>query len=491
MRMRIGPRTSVVAGSIVNITWKSSYPHKGGFKLEVLDSKDRPLMDLTPIISGDKFLTLDPTTQNYGIRVPQNFECIDCTIRLLRQAAEWNSDMMFTSCADVDFRKLDDYVETCSNKGSFNDKDGHCTCQKTYTGSHCQYKDECLVDSDCGFHGHCVDLGGTTYPRRQCYCDAGWFGLRCDKESDLKTIPLNLGVYSRQDLSENIHLYWRLLFDVEEIEIVVVAEGTSYVALGWRPTNTTADCKQFRISFDRKSKQLDDIASTSTESPTSTIPTQNATLSRKLNKIRFPSRRPTTTTSKTTTSTTTTPTSTTTTSTTPTSTSVDEKASSSVRILTSEKVSMSVITSESEQSPEEAASLSSASTERLIASSAENTFVTSPADESTSVSDESAHVTKVEVKSYESRGNRRRKRQTEINSEGVPLVPSSRLHAMDCTDVVIGSARDGWGRVGDYYSRDQSTPQLDESLGGSDDLTAALAYEIDGVTTVAFRKKLK
>ena len=61
---------------------------------------------------------------------------------------------------------------------------------------------------------------------------------------------------------------------------------------------------------------------------------------------------------------------------------------------------------------------------------------------------------------------------------------------MDCTDLVIGAARGAFGRVGDYYTRDRSTPREDEFWGGSGSLTAALAYEEDGITTVAFRRKI-
>merc|ERR1712096_537020 len=35
------------------------------------------------------------------------------------------------------------------------------------------------------------------------------------------------------------------------------------------------------------------------------------------------------------------------------------------------------------------------------------------------------------------------------------------LHPMDCTDMVIGMARDGRGRVADFYTRDRSTPRED------------------------------
>ena len=35
------------------------------------------------------------------------------------------------------------------------------------------------------------------------------------------------------------------------------------------------------------------------------------------------------------------------------------------------------------------------------------------------------------------------------------------FHAMDCMDMVIGVAREGLGRVGDFYTRDRSTPRED------------------------------
>ncbi|OZC05923.1 hypothetical protein X798_07102, partial [Onchocerca flexuosa] len=35
------------------------------------------------------------------------------------------------------------------------------------------------------------------------------------------------------------------------------------------------------------------------------------------------------------------------------------------------------------------------------------------------------------------------------------------LHPMDCTDIVIGSVRDGRSRITDMYTRDRSTPLYD------------------------------
>lgn len=61
---------------------------------------------------------------------------------------------------------------------------------------------------------------------------------------------------------------------------------------------------------------------------------------------------------------------------------------------------------------------------------------------------------------------------------------------MDCTDIIIGSARNSTSRVWDYYTRDRSTPRTDEFYGGQFDLTGATGFEKDGVTTIIFRRKL-
>ena len=61
---------------------------------------------------------------------------------------------------------------------------------------------------------------------------------------------------------------------------------------------------------------------------------------------------------------------------------------------------------------------------------------------------------------------------------------------MDCTDIIIGSARNTTSRIWDYYTRDRSTPRTDEFYGGHFDLTGATGFEVDGVTTIIFRRKL-
>ena len=70
-------------------------------------------------------------------------------------------------------------------------------------------------------------------------------------------------------------------------------------------------------------------------------------------------------------------------------------------------------------------------------------------------------------------------------------VPKGALHAMDCTDIVIGYARGDLSRVVDSYTRDRSTPQNDEFWGGESDIVDSLGYEDDEGTTIVFRKPVE
>ena len=69
--------------------------------------------------------------------------------------------------------------------------------------------------------------------------------------------------------------------------------------------------------------------------------------------------------------------------------------------------------------------------------------------------------------------------------------PKHDFNAMDCTDIVIGTARGELSRVWDYYTRDRSTPRMDTFWSGKSELQATGGFEKDGVTTIVFRKKLE
>lgn len=87
--------------------------------------------------------------QAHTVKLPDNFTCDDCTIRLLRQvklifnkfisisksetitkiqASEWANQYRFWSCSDVDIVPAKKFKETCSGNGRA--VVGRCVCNK-------------------------------------------------------------------------------------------------------------------------------------------------------------------------------------------------------------------------------------------------------------------------------------------------------------------------------------------------------------------------
>ena len=58
------------------------------------------------------------SAQSFTVDIPNDLECKDCTIRLVRQALEWSNRYLFWSCADVDILQPRDYAEDCSGNTS-------------------------------------------------------------------------------------------------------------------------------------------------------------------------------------------------------------------------------------------------------------------------------------------------------------------------------------------------------------------------------------
>lgn len=66
-------------------------------------------------------------------------------------------------------------------------------------------------------------------------------------ESPIKSKDLDLAAYSTKQLSPDYRIHWRILKDKNEIEIVAVVNGTSWVGLGWRPRKLNATCRNFPL----------------------------------------------------------------------------------------------------------------------------------------------------------------------------------------------------------------------------------------------------
>lgn len=67
------------------------------------------------------------------------------------------------------------------------------------------------------------------------------------KGSPVKNTEIDFELYTLKQLSPDFKLYWRILKDLQELEAVLVVNGTSYVGLGWRPSKITAECKNFPL----------------------------------------------------------------------------------------------------------------------------------------------------------------------------------------------------------------------------------------------------
>ena len=56
---------------------------------------------------------------------------------------------------------------------------------------------------------------------------------------------VNFDLFTARELNNKLTLYYRLVPNQNEIEIALVGKGTSYLAVGWRPSSTTDRCRQF------------------------------------------------------------------------------------------------------------------------------------------------------------------------------------------------------------------------------------------------------
>ena len=51
-------------------------------------------------------------------------------------------------------------------------------------------------------------------------------------------------MYTKREISPTFTLFWRILREVQEIEIAIRAKGTGFVGIGWRPKSLTKQCQR-------------------------------------------------------------------------------------------------------------------------------------------------------------------------------------------------------------------------------------------------------
>ncbi|XP_073961160.1 uncharacterized protein isoform X2 [Choristoneura fumiferana] len=476
-------KTSFLAGSTITVHWHLAYAHRGGFSLRILDYLERPVLDLTPRAGGSEFVRDDATAQKYEVRLPGDFTCENCTLQLQREAGEWGDTYRFWSCADIDILQRKDYHETCSGHG-FHIL-GRCKCNKMYSGARCQFSDECSEDNDCGLRGKCVDIQATEAPTKMCYCPHGFYGKGCNKKSPWKDRSLSLEKYSRRELSPLFSLYWRVVPHEQELEVVMIVNGTSYAAIGWRPSGLTKECKNFPVL----GPPLADKTSTPNPEPLpvpepksepNTAPEPSPEPKSEPEPSAEPKAEP--------------------------EPSAEPKAEPEPSAEpkaepepSAEPKAEPEPTAEPKAEPEPSAepkpepTSEPETTTRLSESDNRNKRVAMHSLDGIdfkNLGDDVTVKTSVSYKVSSSKG--RRKRDTEESHfPAHEYVPKFDFNPMDCTDIVIGTARGNYHRVLDYYTRDRSTPRVDTFWGGHDDITAASGFEENGVTTIMFRRKLQ
>ena len=61
----------------------------------------------------------------------------------------------------------------------------------------------------------------------------------------MKATSIQEGLYTGRKISDNYRILWRILKEENEIEVVMVAKGTGYVGLGWRPADADKTCQRW------------------------------------------------------------------------------------------------------------------------------------------------------------------------------------------------------------------------------------------------------
>ncbi|MFH4974045.1 hypothetical protein AB6A40_000754 [Gnathostoma spinigerum] len=251
--------TDFTVGQALNVTWRMAFPHKGGYRIKLLNSAGEILETIVPENDTGFSHHNDETVENSYIVF--NKPCEHCTLLLERQALEWGESYLFHTCADINVIPMMESVEEqCSGRGTW--RQGKCHCRHLYSGNVCQYKSDCREDDECLNNGKCVtDLGSMS--SKTCYCSFGYFGRNCDRKYEESptndecfnyNYPTNESAYAqyglfnakcfkKHTLTNDDVVYSRVIGS--DVEIILDYKSNSWIALGWRPTQIDRSCRLF------------------------------------------------------------------------------------------------------------------------------------------------------------------------------------------------------------------------------------------------------
>jgi len=243
-------RTTLISGSSLNFTWHLGYPHKGGYRLTLVDPDQGLEKRLVPDIADENsWDTMSGIyAQNHIVTLP-SVECDNCYLRFQRQAKEWGK-YEFRSCADVKLvSSISGDSKQCSDHGTW--VNGQCDCDRLREGDRCQYATQCQTDADCNGpkgQGQCLLVDNVIFPYKECFCADGWFGPQCEHSTRWgpgKAKIFNDEIYEKVDMGSGVELLWKITDTEDEIEMIVSGETTSWLGLGWRPSNIDKSCYNF------------------------------------------------------------------------------------------------------------------------------------------------------------------------------------------------------------------------------------------------------
>lgn len=69
--------------------------------------------------------------------------------------------------------------------------------------------------------------------------------------SPVKNINVDINAYTMKRFSDDVVFYWRILKDSQELEGVLMANSTTWVAIGWRPSDLGPSCRSFPLIAER------------------------------------------------------------------------------------------------------------------------------------------------------------------------------------------------------------------------------------------------
>ena len=72
--------------------------------------------------------------------------------------------------------------------------------------------------------------GATNYPKKQCFCKAGFFGVNCEKTSDITSKAYNVEDFASSGRGGKVEFLYKVVGDV--LEGIIIGKTQSWVAVG-------------------------------------------------------------------------------------------------------------------------------------------------------------------------------------------------------------------------------------------------------------------